>query len=89
MTPGIRLGAGFGDVKVSPRMVYVDASRPSLVDGFTKKMFIAMVAGVWERALATGMMLGSEFDKGITDLDRTTDEDGTFCYTFFKRTAKK
>ncbi len=31
--------AGFGSIHVSPRMVYVDASRPELVDGFTKKTF--------------------------------------------------
>ena len=36
--------AGFANVTVSPRMVYVDASRPQLVDGFTRKTFNAMVA---------------------------------------------
>jgi len=25
-----------------------------------------------------------EFDNGIKDLYRTTETDGTFCYTFFK-----
>jgi hypothetical protein len=29
--------AGFRDVRVSPRMVYVDHSRPDLVEGFSKK----------------------------------------------------
>ena len=29
--------AGFDAVRVSPRMVYVDASRPALVDGFTQE----------------------------------------------------
>ena len=38
--------AGFDAVHVSPRMVYVDSSRPDLVDGFTKKTFTAMVEGV-------------------------------------------
>ena len=38
--------AGYRDVRVSPRMVYVDASRPDLVDGFTRKTFTAMVEGV-------------------------------------------
>ena len=46
--------AGFDDVRVSPRMVYVDASRPDLVDGFTRKTFTAMVEGVRERAIAAG-----------------------------------
>ncbi|HYZ03415.1 MAG TPA: methyltransferase domain-containing protein, partial [Candidatus Binatia bacterium] len=35
--------AGFGAVRVSPRMVYVDASRPDLVDGFTRRTFTAMI----------------------------------------------
>src|SRR5438093_3510448 len=33
--------AGFGAVRVSPRMVYVDASRPDLVEGFTRRTFTA------------------------------------------------
>ena len=37
--------AGFTNVEVSPRMVYVDSSRPELVEGFTKKTFAAMVEG--------------------------------------------
>jgi len=31
--------AGFSSVHVSPRMVYVDSSKPELVEGFTKKTF--------------------------------------------------
>ena len=81
--------AGFRDTRVSARMVYVDASKPSLVDGFTKKTFIAMVAGVRDRAEASGTVDPVEFDKGIADLERTTEEDGTFCYTFFKCTVRK
>jgi SAM-dependent methyltransferase len=42
------VAAGFNGVHVSPRMVYVDASRPQLVDGFTKKTFTAMIEGVRE-----------------------------------------
>ena len=34
--------AGFASVRVSPRMVYADASRPKLVEGFTKKTFMAL-----------------------------------------------
>lgn len=33
--------AGFDPVHVSPRVVYVDASTPELVDGFTRKTFTA------------------------------------------------
>ena len=35
--------AGFDRVDVSPRMVYVDSSRPQLVEGFTRRTFTAMV----------------------------------------------
>jgi SAM-dependent methyltransferase len=81
--------AGFKDVSVSPRMVYVDESRPALMDGFTKKTFIAMVEGVREQALAAGLMDEETWEKGIRDLYRTTAPDGTFCYTFFKGVARK
>jgi SAM-dependent methyltransferase len=79
--------AGFGDVRVSPRMVYVDASRPALVDGFTRKTFTAMIEGVRESALAAGLIDADRFDTGVRDLYRTAEDDGVFCYTFFKGTA--
>jgi excisionase family DNA binding protein len=79
----------FTDVKVSPRMVYVDASRPGLVDGFTRKTFTAMVEGVRQEAIDAGLVDAQTFDKGIADLYRTAEADGTFCYTFFKAVALK
>jgi SAM-dependent methyltransferase len=82
-------GAGFSDVRVSPRLVYVDASRPALVEGFTKQTFTAMVKGVREEALRRGMMGEAAWDKGIRDLYRTCEEDGVFCYLFFKATGTK
>ena len=48
--------AGFRDVRVSPRMVYVDDSRPDLVEGFSKNTFIAMVEGVRDQALSLGLV---------------------------------
>jgi ubiquinone/menaquinone biosynthesis C-methylase UbiE len=81
--------AGFRKVRVSPRMVYVDDSRQELVEGFTKNTFTAMVEGVREQALASGMIDPATFDKGVADLYRTTAPDGVFCYTFFKGTAVK
>jgi SAM-dependent methyltransferase len=82
-------GAGFATVRVSPRMVYVDASRPALVDGFTRKTFTAMIEGVREAALVEGIIDQATFDQGIRDLYRTTEPDGVFCYTFFKPGATK
>jgi ubiquinone/menaquinone biosynthesis C-methylase UbiE len=81
--------AGFADVRVTPRMVYVDSSRPDLVEGFTKKTFIAMVEGVKEDAISLGLSNAKDFDQGIEDLYKATCEDGTFCYTFFQATALK
>ena len=81
--------AGFHSIGVSPRMVYVDSSKPLLVEGFTRSTFIAMVEGVKKQALAFGMIDEKTWDKGIADLYRTTEDDGTFCYTFFKGTAWK
>jgi hypothetical protein len=78
------VAAGFEAVKVSPRMVYVDASRPDLVDGFTRKTFTAMIEGVRASAIAAGLIAPETFDAGIHDLYRTTEADGVFCYTFFK-----
>jgi len=76
--------AGLRDVRVSPRMVYVDGSRPALVDGFTKKTFTAMVEGVGKQAVREGLIDEMSWATGIRDLYRTAEPDGTFCYSFFK-----
>jgi trans-aconitate methyltransferase len=76
--------AGFDDVRVSPRMVYVDATRPDLVDGFTRKTFTAMIEGTRADALEAGLIDANRFDAGVAALKRTTEPDGIFCYTFFK-----
>jgi SAM-dependent methyltransferase len=81
--------AGLGAVHVSPRMVYVDGSRPDLIDGFTRKTFIAMIEGVREPALAAGLTDADAFDAGVRDLHRSAREDGVFCYTFFKGVGVK
>ena len=81
--------AGFADVRVSPKVVYADSSRPGLVKGFTLRTFTAMVAGVREDAIAAGMLDAEAFDAGIRALERTAEADGTFSYTFFKGVATK
>jgi SAM-dependent methyltransferase len=81
--------AGFEGVRVSPRMVYADASRPQLVEGFTRKTFTAMVEGVRAPAIAAGITDASRFDAGVRDLYRTAETDGVFCYTFFKGVGEK
>ena len=81
--------AGFKEPVVSPRVVYVDSSKPGFVEGFSKNTFIAMVEGVKEQALALNLIDEDTWNKGIKDLYRATEEDGTFCYTFFKGSAVK
>jgi SAM-dependent methyltransferase len=81
--------AGLEAVRVSARMVYVDSSRPDLVDGFTRKTFTAMIAGVREPAIDAGLIDPQSFDAGVADLHRTTERDGVFCYTFFKGVGSK
>jgi ubiquinone/menaquinone biosynthesis C-methylase UbiE len=81
--------AGFVSIHVSPRMVYVDSSKPSLVEGFTKNTFTAMIEGIREPSLKAGLIDEKTFDDGIRALYRTTEADGVFCYTFFKAMGKK
>jgi SAM-dependent methyltransferase len=82
-------GAGYEDVRVSPRMVYVDSSRPAFVEGFTKLTFTAMVEGVGPEVFKQGLMSRDAWERGIAALYRTAEPDGVFCYTFFKTTARK
>jgi SAM-dependent methyltransferase len=81
-------GAGLLDVHVSPRFVYADKSRPRWVEGFTRKTFIAMVEGAREASLRLGLMREDEWAEGIAHLGRAAQDEGTFCYTFFKATAR-
>lgn len=83
------VAAGFAEVAVSPRMVYVDASKSELVDSFTKKTFTAMVEGVRDAAIEARMATPEGFDAGVRALYRTAEADGVFCYTFFKGVARQ
>jgi ubiquinone/menaquinone biosynthesis C-methylase UbiE len=76
--------AGFAGVEVTPRLVYVDDSRPELVEGFSKNTFIAMVEGAREQALELGLMDAQSWDAGIAEMYRAAAPGGTFCYTFFR-----
>ena len=78
------VAVGLRNVLVVPKLVYADASRPGLVEGFTRNTFTAMVEGVRQRALELGLVDLESWERGIADLYRTAEEDGTFCYTFFK-----
>lgn len=80
-------GAGFAEVAVRPRTVYADGTRPALVDGFTRKTFIAMIDSVRADALSAGLTSEADWDRGIADLRRSAEDGGSFHYTFFKATA--
>lgn len=79
--------AGLEQVFVSPRQVYVDCSRPDLVEGFVNRTFTAMVEGVREAAIHSGLIEATAFDRGVQDLRAATEPGGTFSYTFFKAFA--
>jgi len=85
----LMLEAGFNDVRVSPRMVYVDGARPELADAFMRKTFTAMIEGAREAAIAAKIITPDWFDAGVKELYRAAEPDGVFCYTFFKAVARK
>jgi SAM-dependent methyltransferase len=80
--------AGFVDVKVSPRQTYATPSIPASSEA-VKSIFIAMIEGVREPAIAGGLSDPEAWEKGIRDLYRTTEPGGMFCYTFFKAVGRK
>lgn len=83
-------GAGFRDVRVSPRMVYCDASRPLLMDAFVKKTIAAMVEGSRPKALELGTIDPGTFDRGVAELEAIAENpEGAFCYTFFRAVGVK
>ena len=63
---------------MSPLLVYADASRPALVEGFTRKTFTAMVEGVGAQAVGQGLVDAAGWAAGIRDLYRTAEADGTW-----------
>lgn len=81
--------AGFTDIRVTPRQVYADSSRPAWVEGFTRNTFTSMVEGAKEQALQMRLVDLETWEQGIADLYATAQEDGTFSYTFFKGVAAK
>lgn len=82
------VNAGFEAVRVSPRMVYVDASKPTLVDGPIRRTVAAMIEGVRKRAITAGRATLDIFDFGTRALHRTVEPDKAFGHTFFKATEQ-
>ena len=78
---------GFEDIQVHPRQVYVDDSKPAMMEGFVKKTFTAMIEGIAEEAIAGKVITKATLESGVRDLLKTTEGGGSFCYTFFKARA--
>ncbi|NNF36190.1 MAG: methyltransferase domain-containing protein [Saprospiraceae bacterium] len=76
--------AGFQEILVSPRQIYVDDSNPLWVKGFTRNTFTSMIEGIKEDAIKNELIDRKSMERGIKDLYRTAEGGGTFCYTFFK-----
>lgn len=81
--------AGFKNVRIDPRIVYVDSTKPELVDGFIRKTIIAMVEGIKDQAIDSELITLETWDKGIKDLHKSAEPSGTFFYNFFKGIATK
>ena len=80
--------SGFRNIRVVPKMLYIDQTSPELRESFVKKTIIPMVEGVKAQSLDLGLIDKRAWQNGIEGLHRTrTDESGVFCYTFFKGTA--
>ncbi|MEO0333309.1 MAG: SAM-dependent methyltransferase, partial [Bacteroidota bacterium] len=79
--------AGYSTIAVSPRQIYVDGSKPKLVEGFIKNTFTAMIQGMSEDLLSEEILTKSDLQEGIQGLLRTAESDGVFSYTFFKAIA--
>ena len=50
---------------------------------------ITVIEGVREPTLAAGLLEVGAFDEGVRDLHRTAEQDGVFCYMFFKGVGSK
>jgi SAM-dependent methyltransferase len=83
------VAAGCVHVQASPRLVYVDGSRPDLAEAFTLRTFTAMIEGVRDAAIEAGFSSAERFDAGLRGLRRTAAADGVFGYSFFKAVAVK
>ncbi len=66
---------------------FADGSRPDLAEGFVRRIFAAMVAGIRDEAIRAGLTDGPAFDAGLAALDRAAGPDGSVAYTFFEATA--
>lgn len=80
---GLLAAAGFVDIAVEPRLVYADAGKPVLRNGFVRRIIVPMVEGA-DTDIDDGIRR-----RGLADLRAIAERDeGVFCYTFFRATAR-
>ena len=79
--------AGYSPIHVQPRQMYVDGSKPELVEGFIRNTFIAMIEGMTSEMIQAGIRTPSEVEAGLRGLARTAAATGSFSYTFFRAVA--
>jgi len=79
--------AGFKNIEVSPRQIYVDNSKSELVESFIKNTFTAMIKGMSQDIIGEDLLSKEDVKLGIQGLLRTAETDGVFSYTFFKAKA--
>ena len=48
-----------------------------------------MVEGVRAEALGEHLISQAEWERGVAALHRTAEQDGVFCYTFFRAVASR
>lgn len=48
-----------------------------------------MIEGIKEQAINEKMIEEKEWNEGVSDLFRTSQKNGVFCYTFFKAVGIK
>lgn len=56
--------SGYENIEVSPRQIYVDKSKPKLVEGFIKNTFTAMIQGMSSEIISEEILSIQEFEKG-------------------------
>lgn len=81
--------AAFGQIKVSPRIVYADGGQPNLANNFINKTFTPMIMKAKQSVIAQGWMDENRWNQGIKALKQTVNTNGTFSYTFFRGKAIK
>lgn len=81
--------AGFTQLVVAPRLLYVDGRDGGAGHAFIQETFVPMLEAVGPRVIDEGIIDSNTFQEGIQDLYHLVTVEGVFCYTFFKASGIK